>query len=42
MHLTQEQRYQKAFLKNAPLPKYNYPNLNDMLAIASKTISTIK
>ena len=39
-HKSQEQKYQKAFLKNAPMPKYKYPNLSDMLAIASKTLNT--
>ena len=38
-HKSQEQKYQKAFLKNGPLPKYKYPNLSDMLAIASKTLN---
>ena len=38
-HKSHEQKYQKAFLKNAPLPKYKYPNLSDMLAIASKTLN---
>ena len=38
MHKSQEQGYQKAFLKNAPMPKNKYPNLTDMLAIASKTL----
>lgn len=38
MHKSQEQKYQKAFLKNAPMPKNKYPNLTDMLAIASKTL----
>ena len=38
MHKSQEQKYQKAFLKNAPMPKGKYPNLTDMLAIASKTL----
>ena len=38
-HKSQEQKYQKAFLKNMPMPKYKYPNLSDMLAIASKTLN---
>ena len=37
-HKANEQKYQKAFLKNGPMPKYNYPHLGDMLAIASKTL----
>ena len=37
---SQEQKYQKAFLKNTPMPKYKYPNLTDMLAIASETLNT--
>jgi hypothetical protein len=39
VHQSYEQKYQKAFLKNAPMPKYKYPNLNDMLAIASTALN---